>query len=313
MVRGNRMKVHRIKKMQEEPAYVISKRKRRVKRILRAVRFFLVTALFAITIIYAALSPFFNIRDFKVRGTSRYDAAALAAASGIRTGRNGFRLLFSSKSRTGIFRIGDAENAILENCSYIKEAKVRYVVPSTISIEVTEREPAALIDIMDTKLLIDKDGYLLEIDPAIEAKTDSGANPETDDGNMPEDDNVPEDSNIPVIKTSNPGSAELGKKLDIPDEMLLSAFKVFDTIREADAMNDVKLLPLVDYVDTSDLSNIRFSLESRIIVNLGRVDELFYKINAAASIFTKNIKINERGTLDFSVGKDPVFTPESGG
>ena len=45
-------------------------------------------------------------------------------------------------------------------------------------------------------------------------------------------------------------------------------------------MNSVELPPLVDYVDTSDLSNIRFSVQSRIIVNLGKADELHYKISA---------------------------------
>jgi len=282
------MKLHRIKK-EQEPAYVKNKRKRRIKRILRAVRFILVTALFVTTAVYVALSPLFNIKQFKVNGSSHYDAAALAAASGIKTGRNGFRLLFASKTRTGLFRVGDAEKAVLENCSYIKNVKVRYIIPSTISFEVLEREPAALIDIMDTALLIDREGFLLEIDPAID------------------------DNDIPVIRTSNPGSAELGKKLDIPDEMLLSAFKVFDTIKEVDSKNTDKLLPEVDYIDVSDMSNIVISLQSRIKVKLGKADDLHYKINAASSIFIKNIKKTERGTLDFSAGNNPVFTPEVGG
>lgn len=282
------MKLHRIKEVQL-PAHVKNKRKRRVQRILRAVRFILVTALFVMTAVYASLSPFFNIKEIQTDGSDRYDAAVLSAASGIRMGRNGFKLLFGSKTRTGFFRIGDAESAILEACSYVKEAKVRYILPSIIKIEVTERQPAALIDMAGTVLLIDRDGYLLEIDPEMEEKS------------------------LPVIVTSNPGSADIGKKLDIPDKMLLSAFKVFDTIREVDSMNTDKLLPSIDYVDASDLSNICVSLKSRIIVNLGKAEDLHYKFNAAASIINKNIKKTERGTLDFSAGKDPVFTPEIGG
>jgi hypothetical protein len=142
-------------------------------------------------------------------------------------------------------------------------------------------------------LLIDKEGYLLEVGPDF-----SGESVQND---------------FHIIRTVDPSSAVPGKKLDIPEEMLLSAFKVFDTIKEIDAVNNEKLLPVVDYVDTSDLSNIRFSLQARITVNLGKAEDLHYKINAAASIFTKNIKKTERGTLDFSVGKDPVFAPESGG
>ncbi|NLH96897.1 MAG: FtsQ-type POTRA domain-containing protein [Clostridiaceae bacterium] len=286
------MKLRRIKTVQE-PAHVINRRKRRRQRIFRVVKSILVTALFVSTVIYAALSPFFNIKEFRVFGNTRYDAAELTAASGIRTGRNGFRVLFSSKSKSGLFRIGDAEQAIIEKCPYVRSAEVRYIIPGTIRISITEREPAAIIDMKGTPLLIDKEGYLLEIDPAFDPD-------EAEKG-------------LPVIRTADPASAVPGKKLDIPEEMLLSAFKVFDTIRETDAVNSVELLPLVDYVDTSDLSNIRFSVQSRIIVNLGKADELHYKISAAASIFAIDIKKTERGTLDFSVGKDPVFTPESGG
>lgn len=286
------MKQRRIKVVQE-PVHIKNRRKRRKQRILRAIRSLLVTALFAITIVYAALSPYFNIKHIDADGTTRYSTAELAAASGIRTGRNGFRMLFSNKSRPGLFRLGDAEQAIAENCPYVKRAKVSYVIPGTIKIKIEEREPAAVIDMKGIPLLVDKEGYLLEVDPVLGSET--------------------EQNSLPVIRTVEPSSANPGKKLDIPEEMLLSAFKVFDTIREVDAVNNEKMLPEVDCVDTSDLSNIRFSLQARIIVNLGKAEELHYKINAAASIFTKNIKKTERGTLDFSVGKDPVFTPESGG
>jgi cell division protein FtsQ len=286
------MKQRRIKVVQE-PAHIKNRRKRRNQRILRAVRSILVTALFVITIVYASLSPYFNIEKIDAESSAHYDAAEIAAASGIKTGRNGFRLLFSSKSRPGLFRIGDAEQAIIGKCPYVKRAEVRYVLPRTIKIKVTEREPAAIIDMKGIPLLIDKEGYLLEVGPDF-----SGESVQND---------------FHIIRTVDPSSAVPGKKLDIPEEMLLSAFKVFDTIKEIDAVNNEKLLPVVDYVDTSDLSNIRFSLQARITVNLGKAEDLHYKINATASIFTKNIKKTERGTLDFSVGKDPVFAPESGG
>lgn len=286
------MKLRRIKVVQE-PAHVINRRKRRRQRILRAVRSILVTALFVVTIVYTALSPFFNIEEINADGSEHYSISELIAASGLRTGRNGFRVLLSSKSKPGLFRIGDAEKAIIDRFPYVRSASVKYIIPGTIKIKVVEREPAAIIDMKGIPLLIDKEGYLLEIGPDFSM------------GSVAD--------NLPVLRTVDPGSVIPGKKLDIPEEMLLSAFKVFDTIKEVDAVNNAEMLPMVDYVDTSDLSNIRFSLQARITVNLGKAEELHYKINAAASIFTKSIKKTERGTLDFSVGRDPVFTPESGG
>ena len=108
-----------------------------------------------------------------------------------------------------------------------------------------------------------------------------------------------------------PDSPKLGEKIDVSEKILLSAFKVFDTISEVDGSDEDKLLPYVDYVDVGDPYNIRFSLESRLIVNLGEIEDLYYKITAAKTIFTQNIKSTERGKLDFSSGANPVFTPES--
>ncbi|NLK86468.1 MAG: hypothetical protein GX279_03135 [Clostridiaceae bacterium] len=282
------MKLRRIKAVQL-PAHVLNKRKRRRQRILKAIRFTLVTALFAITVVYASLSPFFNIKQVTSEGSAHYSGELLAAASGISTGRNGFRLLFGSDTFSGIFRIGDAEQNIIKACSYVREARVRYILPSTIHIEAIEREPAAILDMKGTRLLIDREGYLLEIEPAKDYP------------------------DLPVMITALLTSADPGSKLDIPDEMLLSAFKVFDTIKEVDAVNEDKLLDDVDYVDACDPFNIYVSVESRIKVNLGRAEDMHYKINAASSIIRRNIKKTERGTLDFSADTDPVFTPEYGG
>ena len=54
------MKVRKIKTKQV-PAHILNKKKRSRRRLFRLIRFILVTALFAITIVYAAISPFFNI------------------------------------------------------------------------------------------------------------------------------------------------------------------------------------------------------------------------------------------------------------
>ncbi len=282
------MKVRRIKDVRISP-YKINRRKRRAKRILRATKCSLVMILFAMTIVYAALSPFFNIDKFEIKESMHYDNKHLMDASRIQLGRNGFRTLFSGAGKFYIFRIGFAEHAIEESCPYIKTAKVRYVIPSTVSIEVEEREAAAILRVNDVDAIIDEDGFILEFDTN---KTHT---------------------ELPVIIGIKPDSPKLGKKVDVSEEILLSAFKVFDTISEVDRSKEDKLLPEVDFVNVGDLYNVSFSLQSRVIVNLGEMDDLYYKINAAQTIFTQNIKSTERGKLDFSSGANPVFTPESRG
>ncbi len=282
------MKVRRIKGV-HIPPYKVKRRKRRLKRILRTIRCLLVIILFAMTIVYAALSPFFNINEFEIEEALHYDDSYLMEASKIQLGRNGFRTVFSGAGKFYLLRIGSAERAIEESCPYVKAAKVRYVIPSTVSIEVEEREAAGLLRENDVDVIIDKDGFMLEFDTN------------------------KLHSELPVIVGIELESPRLGQKIDVSEELLLSAFKVFDTISEVDRSKEDKLLPDVDYVNVGDLYNVSFSLQSRVIVNLGDMGDLYYKISAAQTIFTQNIKSTERGKLDFSYGANPVFTPESRG
>lgn len=282
------MKVRRIKNVQE-PSRNKHKSKKKLKRVLLWIKSILVTALLVTTVVYVALSPFFNINKIVTKGAIHYDNQTLASTSGIIEGENGFKLLFKGPGKFYFLRAGSAENAIMEGCPYVKSVKVRFVIPSTISIDVKEREPAAILSLTGTSLLIDREGYLLEINPDLNKL------------------------NLPVVKGIQMEAYKPGKKINVKEDVLLSAFKIFDAIKEMDSMNMDKLMPSVDYVDVGDIDKISLSLQLRVLVNLGEPEDLNYKINAVKTIFTKNIKKNERGKLDFYTDKNPVFTSENGG
>lgn len=272
-----------------ESSHKKHKSKNSKNRILRFIKTLLVMALFITTIIYASLSPLFDVKKIVVTASLHYDSEALVKASGIQKGANGFRQLFQEKGKFYALRIGFAEKAIMRECPYVKSVIVRFAIPSTVAIETIERTAYAVIEINGTSLLVDKDGYLLEIDPVL--------------GEI----------ELPVIKGVEIKEYRPGEKLRLQDDLLLSAFKVFDTIKEVDRNSTFKLMPSVDYVDIGDVYNIGISLQSRIYVNLGEPEDLNYKINTVQTIFSKNIKKNDRGKLDFSIDENPVFIPESGG
>jgi hypothetical protein len=257
--------------------------------VLLWIRSVLVTGLLVTTLVYTALSPFFNINRIIVKGAAHYDHQTLIAASGIYEGENGFRKLFDKPGKFYFLRIGSAEKAIMNGCPYVESVKARFIIPSTVTLEVKEREAAAILSMAGTSLLIDKEGYLLEINPDVK-KLD-----------------------LPVIKGIKPDTYKPGKKTGIQEDVLLTAFTVLDTIKEIDTSNTVKLLPSVDYVDVGNIDKVSISLQSRVIVNFGGLEDLHYKINAVQTIFTKNINKKERGKLDFSSDGNPVFTPENGG
>lgn len=273
----------------QKPPHKKHKSKKKFKRVLLFIKFILVAALLATTVVYTAISPFFNINTMMVKGNAHYDRQTLTAASGIVQGNNGFRQMFEKPGKFYFLRIGLAEKSIIESCPYVKNVKVRFLIPSAVMIEVEEREAAALVNITGTTLLIDREGILLEMNPEIREVV------------------------LPVIKGIKSDTFSLGKKINIKEDALLSVFNIFDTIREMDNEKKDKLLPSVDYIDIGDMNNVTFSLQSRVIVNLGKPKDLNYKINAVKTIFTKNIKKSDRGKLDFSLNKDPVFTPENGG
>ncbi len=283
------MKLQRIQNVQE-PVHAKHKSKKKSKRSFRWLKSLFITLLLLTTLIYGALSPFFNIKSVYVKDKIiHYDNQTIISHSGINPGVNGFRLLFDNPGKFYFLRVGSAERRILESCPYAKSVKARFVPPSSVSIEVEERQAAALLITDGTSLLIDKEEVLLEVDPDMKK------------------------THLPVIKLKKPEVLKPGKKLNLQENQLSMAYKVYDAIREVDGQSPDKLLPNVDYVDVSDTDKIGFSLQSRVLVNLGGLDDLVYELNAVKTVFSKNIKKDERGKLDFKSDGSPVFSPENGG
>jgi cell division septal protein FtsQ len=283
------MKLQRIQNVQE-PSHKKYKSKKKSKKSFLWLKSLLITLLLATTLVYGALSPFFNIKNVQVKETAmHYDNQTLISGSGIYPGVNGFRLLFDNPGKFYFLRIGSAEKAIMESYPYIKSVKVRFVLPSTVSIAVREREAAAILITDGTSLLIDSEEVLLEVDPDMKKL------------------------HLPVIKVKKPDVLKLGKKLDLQENQLAAAYKIYDAVREMDSQYQDKLMPVIDFVDVTDSGNVGFSLQSRVIVNLGELDDLVYKLNAVKTVFEKNIKKDDRGKLDFTTDGNSVFTPENGG
>lgn len=278
------MKPRKIKKSKMPP---VRKRKSKArKRLFSFIKFIFVVGLFSATIVYGAMSPYFNITGIAAEPTEHYDENALVAASGIKKGTNGFINLFTRPGKFYFLRMGNAEDSIIEKLPYVKSAKVRYHLPSKVSINAVEREAAIVLLVSDKTLLIDKDDYLLEINPKSY------------------------DKSLPVIKGISCDKLVPGKQLVFDKELLLSALDIFDTIKKTDEEYEDKLLPSVDYIDIGDKFNILISLDSRIIVNIGEAEDLNYKINTTHTIYNENINENDKGKLDFSVNGNPVFTPQ---
>ena len=250
-------------------------------------KFILIAALVLVIIVLTGISPLFNISRIEVNGNINCKSDAIIDMSGLQTGVNGFKAIGPEPLDIVRLRFGKSEGNIIKGCPYVKSITAKYLLPGSIRISIVERTPIGVVPYLGTSLLIDGEGYVLDT-----------AGDESSE-------------NLPVIKGLKFDDYELGKQLEPHNpesrEVLIEIMKA---LSEVDNKEEVHILGLVNSLDVSDTDNVYISLDSRVMVRLGSLKDLNYRIKAMRQIFMKNIKKDERGLLDFSVSGNPVFTPE---
>jgi cell division protein FtsQ len=263
------------------------KKKKRKRRIGAVVKFLMILVLLATALAFTALSPLFNIKSIVVRGCTRYNESDIAGMSGIVIGQNAFKSIGSSPSDILRLRFGMAEKTIEEKCPYIKSIKAKLAVPSTVVIEIVERQQAAVVPHLGTSLVIDREGDVLEV-----------ASGEAVKGLI----------NVRGLEFER---YQTGKPLPLKKpESLVKAFELLDALKQADEKQEEKLVQKLGWIDSGDPGRVLMLLDNRITVNLGDLDDLNYKLDAMRYIFNRNIKKEDKGILDFTTGENPVFKPE---
>ncbi len=98
----------------------------------------------------ATASEFFGLRSVDIRGTER------SSVEDIR------RLVASSVEKPGVWNADLADiRTRIEKFSFVKSAAVSRVLPAGIRVNVTERVPAAVVQLSSGKYLVDVEGALL--------------------------------------------------------------------------------------------------------------------------------------------------------
>ena len=116
----------------------------------------LLTTLFALLIIIGIalgclFSPTFELTDVMI-------------SDGVNVTREEIAKTFYIKPQINVFKIDYKEiKKSVESLPYIQKANPKLVFPNRIRIEYTEREPVALIKYLESYLVMDKYGYILEI------------------------------------------------------------------------------------------------------------------------------------------------------
>ena len=173
---------------EEEWQYHPPAKKRKKKRYLLK---FLMLCIVIGAVVAFLFSPFFNIKVIKVEGEHNYRAEEIIKASGVKAGMN-------------IFKVseGDVRDAIKKD-AYFSSVSIKRKLPRQLTIIVSERSEAAYVKYGKSKVIIDKDGYVLR-------KTD-------------DDEKLTELTNMKIKKM------KIGEKIKVEQEMTLK--KTLDVIR----------------------------------------------------------------------------------
>ena len=143
-----------IKRTKKEPKKLskqkeIAKIKR--KKILKVIKILMLLAIIIGGIIYAMLSPIFNIKNIIVTGNKKISSETIISLSGLNIDQNIFN-----------FWSNDIEEAVKQN-AYMDTVEVKRKLPDIVEINVKERTATYMITLGNAYVHINNQGYILEI------------------------------------------------------------------------------------------------------------------------------------------------------
>jgi len=264
----------REKKLDSGQEPVTAKRPRKKKKYEGGISGDLIYIILMVIALLGAVSfvitVFFKVSSIEVTGTARTSATEIRAASGI---QEGDRLLFVNRF--------DVTDRIFAQIPYVDEIRVRKIPPNKVILEVTECEPAIAVSSGNVYYLIDDSCKLLEYFP------------------------VTGPSEYPVVTGLKVVSKELGKTLDLGDDLHIVSLQA---VVKAFAP-DKDLCKEVSEINMEKLYDVSFLYDGRLKVNLGEADELEKKLRLFGEVLNK-LERTDKGTVGLKNTDSVTFLPD---
>ena len=225
----------------------IKDKKRKKVNFKRIIKIILLMAFIIGTTIFVMTTPIFNVTEINVEGNSRISNERIESLSKISLNVNTYQ--YSKKN-------------IIENIKeepYIESVQVKRKLPSTIIINVEERNRDFFISNYGSYIYIDKQGYILEISNEVEK--------------------------LPEIKGFSTNTENLvpGNRISDDDlEKINTAQKIIETIKNNEIESEITG---VDVSNTNDFCVIMQGEEKKI--HLGNASNINDKILMLKEILTK--------------------------
>ena len=244
------------------------KKLQRIVKLRKISKYIALVVLILAVIIITMFSPIFNIKVINVQGNKKLTQNEIISLSQIQLEENTFKINKTKVSKQ-----------IKEN-AYIASVKVARKLPSTINIEVQEREAIYQIEYANSYVYIDKQGYMLEISE--------------------------EKQNLPILQgvVTESANFEAGNRLDKED---LNKLAIVYKIVEAAEANEIA--NLIARIDIENIQNLKLSFESKNkVAYLGNSSNLVDKIIRIKMILEQEEGNSGEIFVDMDLNKEnPIF------
>lgn len=247
-------------------------RKRR-KFVFRIVKWLMLLGIIIGGIIFALLSPIFNIKEISVSGNAQISSQTIISLSSLAIDQNIFN-----------FRTSEIVDNIKEN-AYIDSVKVSRKFPDTVDIEVEERVTTFMLVYGNAYVYINNQGYILEI--------------------------TSEKGDYPILTGFKTPTNQLvaGNRLTEEDlEKLNDVLKIM----EATSSGESKIGNLITEINISDSSNYILTLsKEKKQVYLGDVTDLSTKVLWLNQFIEREKKNEGIIYLNMNLNEDMPYFRES--
>lgn len=251
----------------------------------RAVRVAVIVVLAILCFVGFLLSPIFRIQAITVNGCTYYSEEEITEALQEVSNKNYFTVLFSDVPFAHIDylfkgRLYTQEQNLVTEKPYIKTAKITYQFPDRLEVLVTERSPSFLTKFEGEYLLVDNEGYVLEV--FSEEKKPL----------------------YPIVEGLDLNGYKMGGSLRTQGsrEPLELAIKICSLMEQAQFLEGY-----IDIIDLSDPEGIWMYASPSLAVKLGDSSDIAMKLSILKGIFQSGYNGDSNGVIDFTSGKNPIF------
>lgn len=262
---GNSRKNVKSRKKQEE-----QKKNKNVKKKNFLGKVVTIIILIVATLIVTFITPIFNITKIEVIGNKNITEQTVVSLSRLKKGENIFKNLKSNIIKN-----------IKEN-TYIEDVQVKRVLPGTIKINISERDIAYQIKVLESYAYIDKQGYILEI--------------------------AKEEKNVPFIEEYDTKDDDILKSKRLDEKDLLKLNSIQKIINSAKAIQIEEKIDKINIKDNKEyivyIGNKEIYLGDDLNLNnkMGYIQMILNDVGESAGIIFVN--------GDFNNGFKAYFRPQ---